>query len=139
MSLHESGEMYLETIYVLSKKSNTVRSLDVAEEMNFSKSSVSRAIKILKDGGFVTVDENGYLSLTESGSAVARKIYERHKFLTQFLISIGVSEETAAEDACRVEHYISDETFDALKNYSHISTDVWDSKGLSGYICYRLF
>ena len=124
MSLHESGEMYLETIYVLSKKSNTVRSLDVAEEMNFSKSSVSRAIKILKDGGFVTVDENGYLSLTESGSAVARKIYERHKFLTQFLISIGVSEETAAEDACRVEHYISDETFDALKNYSHISTDV---------------
>lgn len=139
MSLHESGEMYLETIYVLSKKSNTVRSLDVAEEMNFSKPSVSRAIKILKDGGFVTVDENGYLSLTESGSAVARKIYERHKFLTQFLISIGVSEETAAEDACRVEHYISDETFDALKNYSHISTDVWDSKGLSGYICYRLF
>ena len=124
MSLHESGEMYLETIYVLSKKSNTVRSLDVAEEMNFSKPSVSRAIKILKDGGFVTVDENGYLSLTESGSAVARKIYERHKFLTQFLISIGVSEETSAEDACRVEHYISDETFDALKNYSHISTDV---------------
>lgn len=124
MSLHESGEMYLETIYVLSKKSNTVRSLDVAEEMNFSKPSVSRAIKILKDGGFVTVDENGYLSLTKSGSAVARKIYERHKFLTQFLISIGVSEETAAEDACRVEHYISDETFDALKNYSHISTDV---------------
>lgn len=139
MSLHESGEMYLETIYVLSKKSNTVRSLDVAEEMNFSKPSVSRAIKILKDGGFVTVDENGYLSLTESGSAVARKIYERHKVLTQFLISIGVSEETAAEDACRVEHYISDETFDALKNCSHISTDVWDSKGLSGYICYRLF
>ena len=139
MSLHESGEMYLETIYVLSKKSNTVRSLDVAEEMNFSKPSVSRAIKILKDGGFVTVDENGYLSLTESGSAVARKIYERHKVLTQFLISIGVSEETAAEDACRVEHYISDETFDALKSYSHISTDVWDSKGLSGYICYRLF
>ncbi|MDY2956020.1 MAG: metal-dependent transcriptional regulator [Lachnospiraceae bacterium] len=124
MSLHESGEMYLETIYVLSKKSNTVRSLDVAEEMNFSKPSVSRAIKILKDGGFVTVDENGYLSLTESGNAVARKIYERHKVLTQFLISIGVSEETAAEDACRVEHYISDETFDALKNYSHISTDV---------------
>ena len=124
MSLHESGEMYLETIYVLSKKSNTVRSLDVAEEMNFSKPSVSRAIKILKDGGFVTVDENGYLSLTESGSAVARKIYERHKVLTQFLISIGVSEDTAAEDACRVEHYISDETFDALKNYSHISTDV---------------
>lgn len=124
MSLHESGEMYLETIYVLSKKSNTVRSLDVAEEMNFSKPSVSRAIKILKDGGFVTVDENGYLSLTESGSAVARKIYERHKVLTQFLISIGVSEETAAEDACRVEHYISDETFDALKNCSHISTDV---------------
>ena len=139
MSLHESGEMYLETIYVLSKKSNTVRSLDVAEEMNFSKPSVSRAIKILKDGGFVTVDENGYLSLTESGSAVARKIYERHKVLTQFLISIGVSEETAAEDACRVEHYISDETFDALKSYSHISTDVWESKGLSGYICYRLF
>lgn len=139
MSLHESGEMYLETIYVLSKKSNTVRSLDVAEEMNFSKPSVSRAIKILKDGGFVTVDENGYLSLTESGNAVARKIYERHKVLTQFLISIGVSEETAAEDACRVEHYISDETFDALKSYSHISTDVWDSKGLSGYICYRLF
>lgn len=124
MSLHESGEMYLETIYVLSKKSNTVRSLDVAEEMNFSKPSVSRAIKILKSGGFVSVDENGYLSLTESGSAVAKKIYERHKVITQVLINIGVSEETAAEDACRVEHYISDETFDALKRYSHISTDV---------------
>ena len=80
-------------------------------------------LKYLKTA-VVTVDENGYLSLTESGSAVARKIYERHKVLTQFLISIGVSEETAAEDACRVEHYISDETFDALKSYSHISTDV---------------
>ena len=124
MSLHESGEMYLETIYVLSKKSSTVRSLDVAEEMNFSKPSVSRAIKILKVGGFVTVDENGYLSLTEDGKNIAKKIYERHRVLTQFLINIGVTKETAVEDACRVEHYISDETFDALKNYFKISAEV---------------
>ena len=115
MSLHESGEMYLETIYVLSKNSSTVRSLDVAEEMNFSKPSVSRAIKILKDGG---------LSLTEDGQNIAKKIYERHRVLTQFLINIGVTKETAVEDACRVEHYISDETFDALKNYFKISAEV---------------
>ena len=124
MSLHESGEMYLETIYVLSKNSNSVRSIDVAEEMNFSKPSVSRAIKILKDGGFVTVDENGYLSLTENGKNIAKKIYERHRVLTQFLINIGVTNETAVEDACKVEHYISDETFDALKNYFKISAEV---------------
>ena len=124
MSLHESGEMYLETIYVLSKNSSTVRSLDVAEEMNFSKPSVSRAIKKLIVGGFVTVDENGYLSLTEDGQNIAKKIYERHRVLTQFLINIGVTKETAVEDACRVEHYISDETFNALKNYFKISAEV---------------
>lgn len=117
MSLQESGEMYLETIYVLSKKSDSVRSLDVAEQMGFSKPSVSRAVKLLKEGEYLTVDKDGYLHLTESGLAVAKKIYERHTVLTELLVSLGVSHETAAEDACKIEHVISDESFAAMKNH----------------------
>ena len=117
MSLQESGEMYLETIYVLSKKSDSVRSLDVAEQMGFSKPSVSRAVKLLKEGECLTVDKDGYLHLTESGLAVAKKIYERHTVLTELLVSLGVSRETAAEDACKIEHVISDESFTAMKNH----------------------
>ena len=117
MSLQESGEMYLETIYVLSKKSDSVRSLDVAEQMGFSKPSVSRAVKLLKEGEYLTVDKDGYLHLTESGLAVAKKIYERHTVLTELLVSLGVSRETAAEDACEIEHVISDESFAAMKNH----------------------
>ena len=117
MAIQESGEMYLETILVLSKKSSFVRSIDVGEAMGFSKPSVSRAVGILKNDGYITVDKDGSLKLTESGRAIAEKIYERHNVLTECLVSVGVSEETAAEDACRIEHIISDETFAAIKKY----------------------
>ena len=119
MSLQESGEMYLETIYVLSKKNNAVRAIDVAEEMGYSKPSISRAIGILKQGGYVITDEHGFLTLTDSGRSVAEKIYERHTILSNFLVYIGVSPETASEDACKVEHILSDETFDAIKKYAY--------------------
>lgn len=117
MSLKESGEMYLETIHVLSKTGKSVRSLDVAEYMNFSKPSVSRAVGLLKNGGYITVDKNGFLSLTDEGRAIAEKIYERHTMITDFLIRLGVDEETAAEDACKIEHDISDKSFEAIKNH----------------------
>ena len=117
MHLQESGEMYLETILVLSQKISTVRSLDVAEYMGFSKPSVSRAVGLLKNGGYITVDREGYLSLTSEGLEIAQKIYDRHKLLTSFLISIGVDEKTASEDACKMEHDISDLTYDAIKNH----------------------
>ena len=115
MHLQESGEMYLETIHILSKKSDCVRSIDVGEYMGFSKPSVSRAVGLLKKGGYVVSDADGYLSLTEAGKEVAEKMYERHTLLTDFLVSIGVSREVAAEDACKMEHYMSDETFQAMK------------------------
>ncbi|MCR5322763.1 MAG: metal-dependent transcriptional regulator [Lachnospiraceae bacterium] len=115
MALQESGEMYLETIYVLSQKSTTVRAIDVGEYMGFSKPSVSRALGLLKDEGLVKKDKDGYLKLTEAGEILAKRIYERHTVLTQMFTDLGVDEETAAEDACRVEHYISDKTFDAIK------------------------
>ncbi len=115
MHLQESGEMYLESIYVLKKESDSVRSIDVCEYMGYSKPSVSRAIGLLKNGGYVTVDVDGHLSLTEIGAEIAEKIYERHTMLTQFLVSLGVSEETASEDACKMEHVISDETHAAIK------------------------
>ncbi len=108
--------MYLETILILSQKIGKVRAVDVGEYMGFSKPSVSRAMSILKSGGFVTLDESGHLLLTEAGSEVANKIYERHKLLTELLVNLGVSEKTAAEDACKIEHDISDETFQAIKN-----------------------
>ena len=115
MTVGESGEMYLETIYILSKKLSNVRSIDVGAYMGFSKPSVSRAIGLLKKENFVTVDRQGFLTLTEAGEKKAAVIYERHQLLTQLLINIGVDEKTAEEDACRVEHYISDATFDAIK------------------------
>ena len=117
MALHESAEMYLETIYVLSKERGNVRSIDVAEHMGFSKPSVSRAVGLLKSGGYLTVDKDGSLHLTESGIETARKVFERHTVLTRLLQSLGVSRETAAEDACRIEHVISDETFRAIREY----------------------
>lgn len=117
MSLQESGEMYLETIYVLQKKANAVRSLDVAEYMGFSKPSVSRAVGILKSGGFINVDKSGFLTLTESGKEIACKIYEKHTLISKFLVSLGVRESVAAEDACKMEHYISDESFNAIKRH----------------------
>lgn len=116
--LQESGEMYLETIYILSAKSSSVRSVDVGEYMGYSKPSVSRAVGILKKGGYVVTDKDGYLSLTDAGTEVAKKIYERHTMLTEFLVRLGVSRETAVEDACRMEHDISDETFEALKRHA---------------------
>ncbi|MBE6644823.1 MAG: metal-dependent transcriptional regulator [Ruminococcaceae bacterium] len=115
MNLQESGEMYLETIYILCKDNAHVRSIDVVEYMNYSKPSVSRAIGLLKNGGYITVDRDGYLGLTDSGLEVAEKIYERHKLLTTFLISLGVSEEVASTDACKIEHVISNESFEAIK------------------------
>ena len=115
MSLQESGEMYLETILILSKENTHVRSIDVCEYMSFSKPSVSRAIGLLKKGGYVTVDPDGYLNLTAEGRAVAEKVYSRHEVLTSFFISIGVSEKTASDDACSIEHRISDESFEAIK------------------------
>ncbi len=117
MALQESGEMYLETILVLSKTSSFVRSIDVVEYMGYSKPSVSRAVHLLKSGGYLTVDPDGALHLTESGRAVAEKIYERHTLLSALLTRIGVAESTAMQDACRIEHVISDETFSALKAY----------------------
>jgi len=118
MSLQESGEMYIETIYLLSKEKGAVRAIDVAEYMGYSKPSISRAIGILKQGGYVVGDAHGFLTLTNDGLAVAKKIYERHTLLSKFLVQIGVSEKTAVEDACKIEHILSDETFEAIKKYA---------------------
>lgn len=117
MALHESAEMYLETIYLLTSKSNSVRSIDVAEHMGYSKPSISRAMGLLKQGGYLVVDEDGFLSLTQEGRSVAEKIFERHTVLSKLLIALGVDEATAAEDACKIEHVISDASFDAIKRY----------------------
>lgn len=115
MAVQESGEMYLEAIYVLSQRSNSVRAIDVGEYLGYSKPSVSRALGVLKDEGMVTKNSEGYLSLTQSGEERAKTIYERHTLLTKLFINLGVDEETATEDACRIEHYISEKTFSALK------------------------
>ncbi|MCR4763397.1 MAG: metal-dependent transcriptional regulator [Lachnospiraceae bacterium] len=117
MALQESGEMYLETIYVLSQQKAAVRSVDVADYMNFSKPSVSRAMGLLRDEGLLKKDTGNDLKLTEAGEILAKRIYERHTVLTTLFINLGVDEETAAEDACRIEHYISDKTFDAVKRH----------------------
>ncbi len=117
MKLLESGQMYLETIYVLSKEKTAVHSIDISEHMGYSKPSVSRAIGILKNGGYVEMAEDGSLTLTEAGISVAEKIYERHTILTEFLVRLGVDRETAAEDACKMEHDISDVSLQALKNF----------------------
>ena len=117
MHIQESGEMYLESIYVLSQKGAQVRSVDVGEYLGYSKPSVSRAVGLLKSGGYLWMDKDGSLSLTEAGLEVAKKIYERHTFLSTLLERIGVSAETAAADACKIEHAISDESFEAIKAY----------------------
>ena len=117
MQLQESGQMYLETIYILSQKSDTVRAIDVGEYMGFSKPSVSRALGLLKNGGYVEVSRGGYLSLTDEGKRVAKMIFERHNLITEVLIKLGVDKETATEDACKMEHVISETTFNALKKH----------------------
>jgi len=115
MPLQESGEMYLETIFVLSKERGNVRSIDICEYMKYSKPSVSRAVGLLKNGGYILVDKDGYITLTHEGMEIAQSIYERHNILTEILTYLGVDKEIASEDACRIEHVISSETFDALK------------------------
>ena len=117
MHIQESGEMYLETILVLSKQNNNVRAVDVGEYMGYSKPSVSRALGLLKNGGYVVSDSDGYLKLTEEGMYLAQKIYERHNLLTSFLVKLGVSIDTADIDACKMEHVISDESIAAIKKY----------------------
>lgn len=119
MKLQESGQMYLETILILSEKMQNVRSLDVAEYMNYSAPSVCRAVGILKKSGYLTADTEGFLTLTDTGKEIAGKIYERHTLLTKLLIQLGVDEKTATEDACKMEHDISDKSFEAIKY--HIS------------------
>ncbi len=118
MHIQESGEMYLETILILSKKLDHVRSVDVSEYMEYSKPSVSRAIGLLKNGGFVSVDDRGFLTLTDLGQNYAEKIYERHTILSEVLKHLGVSPDTAVADACKIEHVISDETFAAIKKFN---------------------
>ena len=118
MHLLESGEMYLETIHILSKKNATVRSVDVSEYMSVSKPSVSRAIGLLREGGYVEMARDGALTLTAEGLEIANKIYERHRVITALLTALGVPSEIAAEDACRIEHHISDTSFEALKTYA---------------------
>ena len=117
MHLQESGEMYLETILRLSKKNDIIRAIDIGEEMGYSKPSVSRAIGLLKRAGYVVADKDGHLSLTESGKSVAEKIYERHTLFTRLLITFGVDEAVAVKDACKMEHAISDVSFEAIKKY----------------------
>ncbi len=120
MQIQESGQMYLETILVLSQRLEAVRSIDIAEEMNFSKPSVSRAIKILKNDNYINVDSLGGITLTEEGRQIAEGILERHQVLSNIFKKIGVSDDVAVEDACRVEHYISEETFEALKRVADL-------------------
>lgn len=118
MQIQESGEMYLETILILSRERTHVRSIDICEHMGFSKPSVSRAVGLLKSGGYITVDKDGYILLTELGLELATKIYERHELLTSFLTSLGVSDEVASADACKIEHVISDESLEAIRKYT---------------------
>lgn len=117
MKIQESAENYLETIYILHKKTGSVRSIDVVNHLGFSKPSVSNAMKQFRENGYVTVDDGGFITLTELGLEVAEKMYKRHELLTKVLISLGVSEDTAKEDACRVEHYLSDESFEAIEKH----------------------
>ena len=117
MDLHESGEMYLETILILKNQNEYVRSIDIAHTMDFSKASVSRAIKLLKESQLIVVDDKGYIDFTDEGRRIAEKVYGRHQILTEFLVSIGVSAKQAEEDACRIEHIISDETQQCIQNF----------------------
>ena len=117
MKIQESAENYLETIHVLSKKNGNVRSIDVANELNFSKPSVSVAMKSFREEGYITVDEDGYLYLTDKGLEVAERVYERHETLAKALMALGVDEETAYDDACKIEHHISDKSVQKIKEY----------------------
>ena len=117
MNIHESAENYLEAILALGESGSPVRSIDVAQHLNFSKPSVSRAMSLLREGGFVVMDANGFLTLTDDGLEIARRIYERHLLLTKWLVHLGVDEKVAAEDACRIEHDLSVESFDALREH----------------------
>ncbi|MBE5883725.1 MAG: metal-dependent transcriptional regulator [Lachnospiraceae bacterium] len=117
MQIHESAENYLETILILRKRNGQVRSIDIATELSVSKPSVSVAMKNLRTNGYIDVDKDGYITLLDTGKKIAEKMYERHTFLTQWLTTLGVSPDTAAEDACKIEHVISEETFHALKKY----------------------
>ena len=117
MQLQESGQMYLETIYVLSKTINGVHSIDISEHMGYSKPSVSRAVNLLKSGGYITIDEENHITLTETGLEIAEKIYNRHIVLSKMLMALGVPEDIAVEDACRMEHTISDESFEAIRRH----------------------
>ena len=117
MTVRESGEMYLEAILVLAKKSGYVRSIDVSEYLGYSKPSVSRAMGILREGGYILMEKDGAITLTDSGKKLAETIYERHTVLSELLIRLGVYEKTATDDACRIEHVISDESFQAIKQY----------------------
>ena len=118
MPLQESGEMYIETIYVLSKSSSYVRAVDICEKMGFSKPSVSRAMGLLKDGGYITVDLKGGIQLTEKGKDVAEKMYERHQIIASLLVKLGVDPDVATDDSCKIEHVISDETFAKIKDFN---------------------
>ena len=118
MHINESAENYLETILTLSKKLPVVRSVDVANELDFKKSSVSVAMKNLREKEHITVSKEGYITLTESGLAIAEMIYERHELLTSWLVRLGVDPQVAADDACRIEHVISTESFDAIKKHA---------------------
>lgn len=118
MNIHESAENYLETILILSKRKGAVRSIDIANELDFTKPSVSVAMKNLREGEYIQMDSNGYITLLEKGRLIAEKMYERHTFLSEFLMKIGVDEKTALEDACRIEHVISKESFDAIKKFA---------------------
>ncbi|MBR2500055.1 MAG: metal-dependent transcriptional regulator [Clostridia bacterium] len=117
MKIHESAENYLETILILKEKLGNVRSVDIANELNYTKPSVSVAMKQFRENGYIIIDENGYISLTKRGSEVAEYVYKRHKLITEMLVRVGVSLETAKEDACRIEHDISDETFLKFKEF----------------------
>ena len=117
MKIHESAENYLETIYMLKSKKGNVRSIDIVNELEFTKPSVSIAMKNLRENGYITMDAEGLIALTEKGTEVAEKMYERHTVISSWLIKIGVSEEAAVEDACRIEHVISEESFEAIKKY----------------------
>ena len=119
MALQESGEMYLETILVLSRQKGAVRSIDISEYMGYSKPSVSRAVGLLKSGNYIVVEDDGHITLTDAGREIAEKIMARHTLLTNLLVTLGVDREIAAKDACKMEHVISDETFEAIKNHLH--------------------
>ena len=127
MQIRESAENYLETILVLQKRQGTVRSIDIVNELSFSKPSVSIAMKALRENGYIKIDSDGYITLLDKGEEIAKKIYERHKLLSQWLVMLGVNEDTAAEDACRIEHDISEESFEAIKK--HVAPKISGKEG----------